>query len=239
MLNPHAPAVVPLYSWAMPSRYKTLLLFGPPGVGKGTQGKLLGRIPGLRHLATGDMFRSLDPASELGRKFHEVSSRGELVPDELTIACWQKHVCGLVSGGGYAPSRDILILDGIPRSVAQAKAMDEHIDVLKVIHLRCQNLDEMIARMKRRAKMERRSDDADESVIRRRFAVYERETAPVLDFYDASLVREVDAIGSPAEVLRNILNVIVPVYNESFGNPLSEPTEHSEKKEAIQGQAKG
>ena len=114
----------------MPRRYKTLLLFGPPGVGKGTQGKLLSNIPGLRHLATGDMFRSLDPASELGRKFHDVSSRGELVPDELTIACWQKYVCGLVSGGGYAPSRDILILDGIPRSVTQAEAMDEHIDVL-------------------------------------------------------------------------------------------------------------
>jgi adenylate kinase len=207
----------------MPSRYKTLLLFGPPGVGKGTQGKLLSNIPGLRHLATGDMFRSLDPASELGRKFHEVSSRGELVPDELTIACWQKHVCGLVSGGGYAPSRDILILDGIPRSVAQAQAMDEHIDILKIIYLRCTNIDEMVARMKRRAKMERRSDDADESVIRRRFDVYERETAPVLSHYDKSLVAKVDALGSPAEVLRNILNVIVPVYNVSFGNPLEEP----------------
>lgn len=212
----------------MPSRYRTLLLFGPPGVGKGTQGKLLGSIPGLRHLATGDMFRSLDPASELGRKFHEVSSRGELVPDELTIACWQKHVCGLVSGGGYAPSRDILILDGIPRSVAQAKAMDEHIDVLRIIHLRCLDVDEMVSRMKRRAKMERRSDDADEAVIRRRFDVYQRETAPVLEYYDPSLVCEVNAIGSPAEVLKNILEVIVPVYNESFGNPLSGPVEKVE-----------
>lgn len=207
----------------MPSRYKTLLLFGPPGVGKGTQGKLLGSIPGLRHLATGDMFRSLDPASELGRKFHEVSSRGELVPDELTIACWQKHVGGLVSGGGYAPSRDILILDGIPRSLAQAKAMDEHIDVLKVIHLKCVNLDEMVKRMKLRAIKERRSDDADESVIRRRFEVYDRETAPVLSFYESSLIAEVNAMGSPAEVLRNILNVIVPVYNSAFGNPLEGP----------------
>ena len=66
-------------------RYKTVLLFGAPGAGKGTQGKILGKVPGFYHLACGDVFRSLDMGSELGSKFMEYSSRGELVPDALTI----------------------------------------------------------------------------------------------------------------------------------------------------------
>lgn len=207
----------------MACRYKTLLLFGPPGVGKGTQGKLLGQIPGLRHVATGDMFRSLDPDSELGRKFAEVSARGELVPDELTIKCWQNYMQELIDAGGYDPHRDLLMLDGIPRSIAQADAMDPYIDVLKVIHLRCVDVDEMVARMKRRAQMEGRPDDSDESVIRHRFRVYESETEPVLSHYDPSIVEGVNAVGSPVEVLKNILQAIVPVYDNSFGNPLVEP----------------
>jgi adenylate kinase len=209
----------------MPSRYKTMLLFGPPGVGKGTQGKILGNIPGLRHLASGDMFRALDKESELGRQFLDVSSRGDLVSDELTIECWKKHMQDLVAGGCYRPSRDILVLDGIPRSIAQAEAMDDLVNVLKVIHLRCLDIDDMVERIKRRAIMEHRHDDADEAVIRKRFAVYDTETAPVLSHYGPSLIAEVDAVGTPAEVLQRILAVVVPVYNESFDNPLEGPVE--------------
>lgn len=205
---------------AMSSRFKSMLLFGPPGVGKGTQGKLLGNIPGMRHLATGDMFRALDKESELGRQFLEISSRGELVPDDLTVQCWKEHVQSLIASGCYEPARDILILDGIPRSLAQAQAMDSLIDVRKVIYLRCSNIDEMVQRIKRRARRENRHDDADEATIRKRFEVYDSQTAPVLKFYDPSLIAEIDAIGTPAEVLHRILSVVVPVYNQSFHNPL-------------------
>jgi adenylate kinase len=201
--------------------YKSMLLFGAPGVGKGTQGKILACIPGLFHLATGDIFRSLDRESELGRKCYQYSARGELVPDELTIELWQDYVNTLVSKGRFSPQNEMMVLDGIPRSIGQAAALDKHIDVVRIIHLKCNDVDEMVSRMKRRARMENRHDDADEKVIRRRFEVYEEETAPVLSHYPPTLVADVDALGTPAEVLMRILKVIVPIYNDYYENPLS------------------
>ena len=172
----------------MPDRYKTILLFGAPGAGKGTQGKILGQIPGYYHLACGDVFRSLDTNSDLGKEFLAFSSRGELVPDTLTIEMWRQNVHAQTVLSLYKPNADLLILDGIPRNVAQAEAMDKHLDVLQVIHLVCPDINEMVTRMKRRALKENRLDDADEKVIRRRFEVYDAETSPVLKHYDPSVL---------------------------------------------------
>jgi adenylate kinase len=205
----------------MPNRYKTILLFGAPGAGKGTQGKILGQIPGYFHLACGDVFRSLDTNSELGREFLAYSSRGELVPDNLTIEMWSQNVHAQTTLSLYKPDTDLLILDGIPRNVHQAIAMDAHLDVLQVIHLVCPNIDEMVTRMKRRALKENRLDDADEKVIRRRFEVYEAETSPVLEHYDPSVIKEINALGSPADVLQHVLEVVVPVQDAHFKNPLT------------------
>lgn len=204
----------------MSDRYKTVLLFGMPGVGKGTQGKILGHIPGFFHLACGEVFRSLDVNSELGRQVMQYSSRGELVPDALTIDMWRNNVHAQTVLSLFKPKDDLLILDGIPRNVAQATAMDSHLDVLKVVHLVCSDQDAMVHRMRRRALKENRLDDADEKVVRHRFAVYEQETRPVLDHYDPSIVAEIDAVGSPAEVLQHVLEVLVPIQNAHFHNPL-------------------
>lgn len=204
----------------MAAGFNTVLLFGPPGVGKGTQGKLLGYIPGMCHLATGDVFRGLDKNSQLGRKCLQFMARGELVPDDLTIELWQQHMKALIAAGKYSPDKDLLILDGIPRSRYQAMAMDLYIRVLRIIHLICPNIDEMVKRMMRRAHKENRPDDADEKVIRRRFDVYEHETRPVLSHYDPKLIGEVNAVGTPAEVLMHVLETVVPVYNQHFSNPL-------------------
>lgn len=196
------------------------MLFGAPGVGKGTQGKLLGQIPGMKHLATGDMFRALDKATELGKKVNAIMASGALVPDELTVELWHQHLQQLIERGSYRPKTDLLVLDGIPRSLNQAQALKPHLRVLGVLHLTFNDLNDMVGRMKRRALQENRPDDADENVIRRRFEVYERETRPVLSFYDQSLVRNVNAIGTPAEVLLRLLQELVPVYLKEFGNPL-------------------
>jgi len=204
----------------MAGSYKCILLFGSPGVGKGTQGKILTYIPGFYHLATGDMFRSLDKQSDLGKEFMEYSSKGLLVPDELTIRLWKQYVQKKIDADEYNPQRDLLLLDGIPRSHNQAKEMAGLIDVLGVIHLVASDVDEMVQRMVRRAKTEGRHDDADENVIRRRFEVYKEETAPVLNEYDKTLIHEIDAMGTPAEVLLKVLQVLVPLRNEHFGNPL-------------------
>jgi adenylate kinase len=197
-------------------RYKSVLLFGAPGAGKGTQGKVLGTIPGFYHCACGDVFRHLDITSELGQVFYEYSSRGELVPDEVTVKMWAENIHAHTVIGDYKKLSDLLVLDGIPRTIEQAKLMDEYIEVLCVIHLTCNDEKEMFQRLKRRALKSNRHDDADEKVIRHRWEVYEQETAPVLRHYPKDMVTDVDSLHSPAQVLHDILDVVVPAQNTHF-----------------------
>ncbi len=200
----------------MASRFKAVLLFGTPGAGKGTQGAMLGAIPGFFHFSTGDMFRSLDPESELGAVFANYSSRGELVPDDVTVEVWQQYMRALTTLNLFRPHRDLLILDGIPRNPNQATIMDIHVEVLGIVHLTSPDREAMVERLRGRALKQKRVDDAQEDVIRRRLEVYEAETAPVLDYYESMLVREVDALGSPARVLANVLDAVVPIQEAAF-----------------------
>lgn len=200
----------------MADLYKTVLLMGTPGAGKGTQGKVLGMIPGYYHCACGDVFRRIDINSELGKVFYEYSSRGELVPDDVTVAMWAQSIHAHTVLSEYKPHADLLILDGIPRTVEQARIMTGHIDVLKIVHLVCDNEEAMFERLRRRALKENRFDDADEKVIRHRWDVYEAETRPVIDFYDDDLVVEVDSIGSPGQILRAILDHVAPIQDSLF-----------------------
>lgn len=187
-------------------RFKTFLLFGAPGSGKGTQGKILGSIPGLTHVACGDVFRDLRVGSPLGRIFLDYSSRGALVPDDFTVQLWHEHIEGLISLNRFDPNSDILILDGIPRNVAQARLMEEMIDVHRVYYLDCEDREKMYLRLKRRALHENRLDDASDEVIQKRLYVYEAETAPVLGFYPKEKVRRIDTGRTPVEVLAEILS---------------------------------
>lgn len=197
-------------------RYHSVLLFGTPGAGKGTQGQILGKIPGFFHLSVGDVFRALDINSPDGREVYQYSSQGMLVPDETTIRIWKRNIDALTILSYYKPHEDLLILDGIPRNRRQAEIVEEHIDVLKIVHLKCADTEAMIHRIRRRAIRENRVDDAHEDIIRKRFQVYENETKPVLEYYSPKLVADVDAFGSPAEVLFNILKHVVPVQNAHF-----------------------
>jgi len=146
----------------------------------------------------------------------EYSSRGELVPDDVTIDLWLEQIRAQEKTNAYKTAHDLLILDGIPRNVNQAQAMDEHLDVLRLIELDCPNEEKMIDRLRRRAIKENRLDDAKESVIRHRWDVYRAETAPVLEHYDDSLQIKVNAQNSPAEVLRDVLNIVIPAQNAYF-----------------------
>ena len=201
-------------------RYQAVLLFGAPGAGKGTQGSLLGRIPGYFHLSTGDMFRAMDKGSELGRVFFEYSSQGELVPDEITVDVWSRYTHALTVLNQYRPHQQLMVLDGMPRTVRQVDLIRDHVDVACVVHLVAKDREKMIQRLRGRALKEKRTDDAKEEVVRNRLAIYDRETRPVLDSFDKSLVREVDAVGSPGSVLRAILEVVTPVQEARFGNSL-------------------
>jgi len=189
-------------------KYNTVLLFGAPGSGKGTQGKTLGTIPRFFHCACGDVFRSLDTRSPVGRAFLDYSSKGQLVPDEISVQLWEASLADAVRVHAFKPDIDTLVLDGIPRSVAQAKLMQAGLEVRRVFHLHCANRESLVERLKKRALKDNRLDDANEDVIRKRLETYEEETKPVLEFYGPDLVRDIDATLTPVEVLHKILNVI-------------------------------
>jgi adenylate kinase len=191
-------------------RYKTILLFGAPGSGKGTQGKILGTIPGFFHSSTGDIFRSLDLQSVTGRTVWEYVSKGKLVPDELTISIWKQYLQGMELINQFHPETEIIVLDGLPRSVHQAKLLGDTIDVIKVIHLVADQA-KMVERLRRRALKENRVDDASDEVIARRFEVYKKETSPVLSSFSSDKVVHIDAAQSQIRVLSEIIKVLVPL----------------------------
>lgn len=192
-------------------RYRTILLFGAPGSGKGTQGKIIGQIPGFFHSATGDIFRSLDLQSEAGRTFWEYAGKGQLVPDDVTIRVWKQFILGMEMINQFHPETQFLVLDGLPRTVRQAELLDDTLDVVKIIHLHCSDLNKMVERLRRRALKENRFDDANDAVIRRRLETYERDTRPVLDHYPSDIVARVEATQSQIRVLFEILKHLVPL----------------------------
>jgi adenylate kinase len=188
--------------------FKALLLFGAPGSGKGTQGKILGTIPGFYHCACGDVFRAVDMRSEFGQEFLKYSSKGQLVPDDVTIGLWRTQIEGMKALGRFKPELDYLVLDGIPRNVNQAKILKTTLDVRHVFHLDCPDKTKVYERLKRRALKENRLDDINEKVIERRQKVYELESQPVLDFYGEKLITRINSDQPPFMVLRDILNEV-------------------------------
>lgn len=186
-------------------KYRTILLFGAPGAGKGTQGKILGNIPHFFHTACGDVFRSLSASNPLGRIFIEYSSRGQLVPDEPTIELWRQFIHNCEKSGRFHPESDVLVLDGIPRNAHQAEMLKDTLDVRAIFYLHCTNFDAMVTRLQRRALKENRLDDANLEVIRDRLKVYDKETKPVLSYYGRKLVHRIDSTQTPVRVLRDVL----------------------------------
>jgi adenylate kinase len=188
--------------------YRTILLFGAPGSGKGTQGKILGSVPGLFHFACGDAFRNLRITDPLGRVFIEYSSKGQLVPDEPTIDLWRRNIEACTVNRTFDPAQDTLVLDGIPRNVRQAEILRDTLDVRAVFHLTCPDMTKMVERLQRRALRENRLDDAHLDIIRQRLETYDNETKPVLDFYGPKVVHAIDSSQKPLNVLRSILDII-------------------------------
>jgi adenylate kinase len=192
-------------------KYRTILLFGAPGVGKGTQGKILGTIPNFFHCACGDVFRSLKTDSATGQVFLEYSGRGELVPDQPTIDLWRYFIEGSTKTGRFRPETDTLVLDGIPRNVHQAEMLVDTIDVQAIFYLRCTHVDQLVERLQRRALKENRLDDANIDVIRTRLRTYDRESKPVLAFYGKHVLHRINADQNPTKVLFDILRHVVKI----------------------------
>ena len=189
-------------------KYRTYLLLGAPGSGKGTQGTILGTIPRFFHLAMGDVFRALDTRTAIGQKFIDYSSRGQLVPDEITMELLRAHIGHLVGIHTFKPDIDSLVLDGVPRNLRQAEIMRDMIEVRRVFHLSCPDREQLVTRMRKRALKENRFDDANEETIRRRLVTYEEESKPLLDFYGSKRVKNINALSPPVTVVRDIVTAI-------------------------------
>jgi adenylate kinase len=180
-----------------------MVLVGPPAAGKGTQaGRLVDRFRGV-HIATGDILRSnADRGTELGRTASRYMDRGELVPDDVMIEMVLERLGEGDCAGGF-------VLDGFPRTVPQAEALGKRLEELgrpldAVVSLQVGE-DELRQRLAARAEEQDRAEDDDEDAIRRRLELFDRETEPLLDFYDGKgLLVSVDADGDVDEVTGRI-----------------------------------
>ena len=186
-------------------KFQSVLIFGPPGAGKGTMGKFLSSAGNHFHLSSGDVFRGLSPESPAGKLYHSFAGKGQLLPDDVTIEIWHHYVMGLIATNRYFPKDQLLLLDGIPRTVKQVEILQRYIAVKKVILLESKHPDTLIQRIQRRALIEKRPDDRDAEVLKKRMEIYEKETFPVLEHYDEKLIMRFDAEQKPLEVLRDIL----------------------------------
>jgi len=184
-----------------------LILFGPPGSGKGTQSEKLIAKYGLKHLSTGDIFRSeISNQTELGLKAKSYMDAGQLVPDAVTIGMVDKVINANKGVNGF-------LFDGFPRTKAQAEALDEllkgHGTSINLVLALDVPEEELIQRMIGRAKTSGRSDDADPEVQQKRIAVYRHETLAVADHYRTfNKVVQLNGLGSIDEIFASLCKEI-------------------------------
>jgi len=200
----------------MQTRYRALTLVGLPGSGKGTVGRVLGKVPGIFYFSTGDMFRALPPESEAAREAQPYLARGELAPDELTIRVWSDCVRQEAAAGRFVPERDVLLLDGLPRTRPQAELLETHVDMLQVLHLAVHDDEQVLQRMRKRAVEEHRSDDREE-VMRRRLEVYREQTQQLFGHYPADRIAEINALQTPLAVLADVIAALLPLQGRFRG----------------------
>ncbi len=184
-----------------------LILFGPPGSGKGTQSERLVDKYGMLHLSTGNLLRAeIASKTPLGLEAKSFIDKGQLVPDEVVIGMVDSYFDQHREAKGF-------FFDGFPRTVAQAKALDKLLELKKTGIASVLALDvkeeELVKRLLNRGKTSGRSDDTDESVIRKRFSVYMNETAPVAEHYKkARKFQAVKGEGSVDEIFDRLCEVI-------------------------------
>lgn len=185
--------------------FRSALIFGPPGAGKGTLGKFLSSAGNHFHLSSGDIFRGLSPESPAGKLYHNYAGKGLLLPDEATIQIWHHFVHGLIATNRYFPNQQLLLLDGIPRTIRQADLLEKYIKVEGIIVLEIRDIEELIKRLQRRALIEKRLDDMDATILRTRMEIYEQDTSKLLNHYPNFLISRFNANQKPLEVLRDVL----------------------------------
>jgi adenylate kinase len=182
-----------------------------PGSGKGTQGAVLGQLPAFVHISMGDVFRKIPKNGRFGREIEQYTAQGLMVPDDLTVRIFERHLNILEMQELLIPEQHTLVLDGLPRSHSQAERLDGFIDVIQIFHLKIDQTPKVVERLKARALSENRLDDMSEEVIRRRLQTYHDETFQTLSFYPRELVFEVDASRRAIDVLCDVANRLAAI----------------------------
>lgn len=184
-----------------------IVLFGPPGAGKGTQSERMIEKYGLTHLSTGDIFRAnIKEQTQLGKLAKSYMDEGLLVPDSVTINMLRAEVLKANSTNGY-------IFDGFPRTTAQAEELDKFLESINTSITFMLALDveetELKNRLLKRAEISGRVDDADPKIIANRISVYNNETAPVKDFYEnQKKLISIPGIGTIDEITDRLFKVV-------------------------------
>lgn len=190
------------------STVPAIVLLGPPASGKGTHGKVLGMLPGFFHFSMGHAIRQRHPKNEAERRVLEgifaCTSKGDLVDDALALRFFDEALQSLLGSGQLQPAHQLLVLDGMPRTAFQARALRDRVEVRHVFEFLCGD-EEIFRRIRGRALKEGRADDANEDIVRNRLAVYRRELPGLRAEYPEQVV-QLDT-GRPAHhVLRDLLN---------------------------------
>lgn len=185
----------------------SIVLFGKPGAGKGTQAEFLKEKYNLKHISTGDVFRfNLKNDTDLGKEARVYMDRGELVPDEITINMLRDEVEKNMDCAGF-------LFDGFPRTIKQAEALEallvsKNLELTATVALEADD-EVLVARILERGKTSGRADDQDEQKIRNRYVEYNEKTAPLIDFYkNKNVYHAVNGIGSIEEITARLSKVI-------------------------------
>lgn len=180
-----------------------IVLIGPPGAGKGTQGRFLIKNHNYDGIITGEILRKMSgDGTELGDQIKDIIDAGNLVPDEMIDSMMTDHLANIeVNGAG-------LVFDGYPRTLAQAQTLDGLTTIDKAIYLKV-NEEEIVKRILKRGQISGRADDQDESIIRTRMETYRTDTEPVLDHYKGQdKLVEIDGTKSIKDIYAEILSAI-------------------------------
>lgn len=182
-----------------------LILFGPPGAGKGTQAEFIADKYGVEHISTGDVLReAVKNNTDIGKKAKSYMDKGELVPDNVVIEIIKDKIASLDSSS--------FMLDGFPRTLAQAEALDamlrEHNYDLDLVLMLDVDDEEVIKRIMHRQEIEDRKDDSEE-VVRNRLKVYREQTSPLEEYYRGNnLLKKLNGQGEISEVSARIEKIL-------------------------------